>query len=345
MKKKAWVTFLLISVLMIGCGNTKSSENKTDIADSVTESDVIAEKNDVESKEEDVKKTATETGGDSITSDETEKQVAEDESTSSDVFESYSNALITAKNNPAEVWNGVSVKEIRSAIGIHFYIPVDWSLTSEMSDEGIEESYNCDQEYGYVLSTSVYNYPGNDAPFDWGENQSPFEIGKIGNDHYFITTVYNCGFEEDKYNPDLYFPEINKYREMITETAWVEKDPLTYEKIGKQGFENMVFGDETREKLAAHYQEVLNPEGSFVCYSIDDEINENVIRTAIRYQLSENEVEAITANGGEVMPNIYCFTIELDTNTGDVKIVDVDQWHNWAGIDNDYSKYDWNIND
>ena len=127
---------------------------------------------------------------------------------------------------------------------------------------------------------------------------------------------------------------------MITETAWVEKDPLTYEKIGKQGFENMVFGDETREKLAAHYQE-----GSFVCYSIDDEINENVIRTAIRYQLSENEVEAITANGGEVMPNIYCFTIELDTNTGDVKIVDVDQWHNWAGIDNDYSKYDWNIND
>jgi|GEM_PF-3660929 len=106
----------------------------------------------------------------------------------------------------------------------------------------------------------------------------------------------------------------------------------------------ITLNDALREKLAGHYQRILNPSGTFICFDMDDEVIENGYRTAIRYQMSDAEAEEAMANGSEVLPNRYAFTIEIDTSTGDVKMTDEDPFWNWSQ-GKDYSEYDWNLNE
>ena len=75
---------------------------------------------------------------------------------------------------------------------------------------------------GWIISTSCYSYEGTIAPFDWGEGQYVYEIGDKGKEHFFICVAAGDEYEEPQYNPDVYFPELEKYREMIGNTAWVE---------------------------------------------------------------------------------------------------------------------------
>ena len=106
----------------------------------------------------------------------------------------------------------------------------------------------------------------------------------------------------------------------------------------------ITLNDELREKLARHYERIFKPSGNFVCFEIDDETIENGYRTAIRYQMSDEEAEEVMANGGEVLPNRYAFTIEIDTSSGNVKMTEEDPFGNWSG-GKDLSEYDWNLSE
>lgn len=138
----------------------------------------------------------------------------------------YNNATVKPKSDPQNTWRGTEVQEVTANYGIHFYVPADWSIYSELSDDNIDgldfSAIDDKGRSGWIISTSCYKYEGNSEPFDWGEGQWVFRIGNSGNEHYYICVAAGIEDDEPQYNPDYYFPELKKYTEKIGETAWVE---------------------------------------------------------------------------------------------------------------------------
>ena len=141
------------------------------------------------------------------------------------VSSDYKSASVKPQSDPQSVWIGKKVQEVVGDYGIHFYVPADWEIYVEDEDhaDGLDFSaLDGNGHSGWIINTSCYHYEGTSTPFDWGEGQYVYNIGDLGNDHFFICLAAGVDDIEPQYNPDVYFPELKKYREMISNTAWIE---------------------------------------------------------------------------------------------------------------------------
>ncbi len=252
------------------------------------------------------------------------------------VSDDYKTAKIPPKKDPNEVWEGIAVTEYTGSYGIHFYVPGSWKIKL-----GTQDTYNDRSDYysddgGYLITTDAYYYKGNSEPFDWGQDEKAFEIGKKDDKHYFICTAIDDGSGDPEWDPDRYFPELSKYRKQIENTAWVEEGAEEPKKA-------IWSGEDVRSDILKHYTQVLKPTGTIDSFDIDDEYLEDGISLTVRYQLSDAEANEILANGGDVYPNEYCFTVLVGYYSGDVSIIDVNPKYDWTGGKGNYSDYDWNV--
>ncbi len=137
----------------------------------------------------------------------------------------YNSASLKPQSDPQSVWSGKKVQEVIGNYGIHFYVPAEWEIYVEDDDhiDGLDFSaVDGNGHHGWIINTSCYHYEGTSTPFDWAEGQYVYDIGDLGNEHFFICIAAGEEDVEPQYNPEIYFPELEKYREMIGYTAWVE---------------------------------------------------------------------------------------------------------------------------
>ena len=132
----------------------------------------------------------------------------------------YRNASIQPKEDPESVWAGTEVMEIRSADGVHFYLPADCNLYVRCEDyDGNLSSFYYDSvklsDTRFILSEEKQD--------TWTLENSdfgavdPWEIGAIGDEHYFL--VFPTEMEADLIEMMEF---CNTYRERIVNSAWVE---------------------------------------------------------------------------------------------------------------------------
>ena len=138
----------------------------------------------------------------------------------------YKEASVLPQMNPESVWAGIRVQEVVGSYGIHFYVPADWDIYANIEDRYDNTLYfKASNSGGYsewIVSTSCYTYKGEVENFDWGEGQYVYRIGSIGDEHFYVCVASGAEDVEPMYNPNIYFPELEHYREMIGNTAWVE---------------------------------------------------------------------------------------------------------------------------
>lgn len=79
-----------------------------------------------------------------------------------------------------------------------------------------------DSKYPWYASVKKFTFEGDQEPFDWAMDELEYEIGNLGNDHYYICTAVKDSTGVIELDPAKYLPELDQYRDMITSTAWVE---------------------------------------------------------------------------------------------------------------------------
>lgn len=142
------------------------------------------------------------------------------------VSSEYAFSDIPPKSSPESIWSGTNVQEVIGNYGIHFYVPIEWTLDAEeyeVNNEMIFYAVVDGERVGWILSTSCYVYEGTSEPFDWGIGQWVYKIGDREDEHFYICAAAEDNLEDDpKLNPNIYFPELEQYIDAIFETAWVE---------------------------------------------------------------------------------------------------------------------------